>query len=498
MTPSGNPWRRAAVLARRLGAIFLLDAALTFENVWPTPAIRWAGGLSTELAVCLLLLAALGARSTRRWLAAALAALWIVLAAGRYAEVTAPALYGRDINLYWDLRFIPDVGAMTEQQPRAWLAASAGLASILFLAQSLNPQSAIRNPQSAIFPSPVIRTYAHQLALVREARAGSRSIPPSPDMSSDLARVEGADVFVVFIESYGAVAYQDGIGSALAAARARLDADIRQTGRTAVSAFVESPTFGGSSWLAHISLLSGIEIRDPDSNALLMTQRRPTLVQAFSRRGFRTVGLMPGLRQQWPEGAFYGFDQIYGADALGYAGPEFGWFAIPDQFSLLRLDLLESSRPAGPRFVFFPTISTHFPFSPTPPYQPAWNRMLDPKPYDGPAVVRAYAAQPNWTDFGPGYIDAVSYDLAVLGGYLRRHADRDLVMILIGDHQPPAAVSGEHATWNVPVHIVTSRPAIAAGFEAHGFREGLIPAAPAVARMHSLLPILLDVFGDHE
>jgi len=29
-----------------------------------------------------------------------------------------------------------------------------------------------------------------------------------------------------------------------------------------VSAFVESPTFGGNSWLAHISLLSGLEIRD--------------------------------------------------------------------------------------------------------------------------------------------------------------------------------------------------------------------------------------------
>src|SRR5262249_14541262 len=162
----------------------------------------------------------------QRWLLAALAALWIVLAAGRYAEVTAPALYGRDINLYWDLRFIPDVAAMvtrvaptwlvllvvattclavwllyrlfasafgviasamTEQRPRAWLAAAAGLALILFLVLSSNQsanQSAVRIPQSAIFPSPVLRTYARQLRLVREARAGSRSIPPSPDMSS--------------------------------------------------------------------------------------------------------------------------------------------------------------------------------------------------------------------------------------------------------------------------------------------------------------------------
>ena len=50
-----------------------------------------------------------------------------------------------------------------------------------------------------------------------------------------------------------------------------------------MSAFVESPTFGGSSWLAHISLLSGIEVRDPDTNAKLMTAHRDTLVRAFGR-----------------------------------------------------------------------------------------------------------------------------------------------------------------------------------------------------------------------
>ena len=113
-----------------------------------------------------------------------------------------------------------------------------------------------------------------------------------------------------------------------------------------MSAFVESPTFGGGSWLAHLSLLSGIEVRDPDTNFLLMTQNRDTLARSFSRQGFRTVGLMPGLRQTWPEGKFYGFDDIYGADRLAYIGPEFGWFAIPDQFSLDRLDALEVAKPS--------------------------------------------------------------------------------------------------------------------------------------------------------
>src|SRR5262249_2319739 len=162
-------------------------------------------------------------------------------------------------------------------------------------------------------------------------------------------RVSGADVFLIFIESYGAIAFEKrDIAPALDAPRARLDAAVRDTGRNVVSAFVDSPTFGGSSWLAHISLMSGIEVRDPENNARLMTEHRDTIVTNFKRRSYRTVALMPGLRQRWPEGAFYGFDEIHGAARLDYHGPEFGWFAIPDQFSLAKLDVLEVDRPSRP------------------------------------------------------------------------------------------------------------------------------------------------------
>ena len=145
-----------------------------------------------------------------------------------------------------------------------------------------------------------------------------------------------------------------------------------------VSAFVESTTFGGESWLAHISLLSGTEVRDEDTNVRLMAQQRDTMVTAFSRQGYRTVAIMPGLQRAWPEGSFYGFDEIYGAVQLAYKGPPFGWWDITDQFALARMDALEiAPRPRSPVFVFFPTISTHTPFTPTPPYQPDWTRITD-------------------------------------------------------------------------------------------------------------------------
>jgi hypothetical protein len=348
------------------------------------------------------------------------------------------------------------------------------------------------------FPAPVLQTYAHQAGLLLTGFRGSRDLPPSPAMDSTFANIEGADVLLVFIESYGEVSDTPPIDTALAPSRRQFDLDVRQTGREAASAYVESPTFGGSSWLAHLSLLTGIEVRDPDTNARLMTQQRATLVTAFERHGFRTIALMPGLQQPWPEGAFYGFNDIYGADRLAYAGPQFGWFALPDQFSLARLDALESGDGTRRRFVFFPTISTHFPFSPTPPYQPDWSRMLTATPYDAPSIARAYARQPDWTNFAPGYVEAMAYDLAVLGGYLRRWPDRDLVMILIGDHQPPALVSGEGASWNVPVHVIldgAKHPSLRDRLLKHGFRQGLRPAGAAIAHMNALTPIMLEAFG---
>jgi hypothetical protein len=122
--------------------------------------------------------------------------------------------------------------------------------------------------------------------------------------------------------------------------------------------------------------------------------------------------------------------------------------------------------------------------------------MLARKPYDGPEIVRAYARQPDWTDFGPGYVEAMTYDLDVLAGYLSGHADRDLVMIVLGDHQPPAAVSGEHASWDVPVHVITGRAALLDRLRSNGFSGGLTPARERIGRMHELLPKLLDAFGD--
>ena len=437
----------------------------------------------------------------------------------RYAEVTAPALYGRGVNLYWDARHVGGVVGMLVQVAPPWqvLAVFVGIVLALAaggwllgrcvarIARALDPRAPgplaaatrrragvrrhgaccccsrpiaparSRSVASAISRSRWPRPGRGRSALLggswlanRETRALATAAGGSqagggavviPVLHTPAAAGPRPDVYVVFVESYGAVAWQRAdIAARLVESRARLAASIARTGRGVVSAWVRSPTFGSGSWLAHASLIAGTEVRDGDDYARLLLRPRTRLTEAFRADGYRVLALMPGLRQAWPEGEYFRFDAIYGATQLDYRGPEFGWWRIPDQFALARLDQLEGARPAGvapagvasigparaPRFVFFPTISSHMPFRPTPPYQPDWERVLGPEPY-GEEAARAIAQSPDWLQLGPAYADSLAYAQRTLAGYLERRVGQPLVMLLLGDHQPPAAVSGEGA-----------------------------------------------------
>ena len=521
-------WRALPTLA---ASLVLLNASLTFENVWPTPRIAWSNALSLELALCVLVLAAAhrrGARLANR----IVPALWVVLVAGHYLDVTAPGLYGREFNLYWDAQHLGNVAAMltdatpwwlitavaatvvlgaaiayllarlairqlaaavAHRRPRLALATLAGVVVLLFAGQRVPGF-----PIDVAFADPVTPAYLRQarfaLAMVGPGAAAPR-LGPSPALDTGLRALGGADVLLVFVESYGAITFETpAIRSGLAESRADFDAAIRETGRQVVSAYVESPTFGGSSWLAHLSLLSGVEVRDQYAYTALMASQRDTIVTNFARRGYHTVALMPGMRQAWPEGAFYGFDVIYGRDHLAYEGPQFGWWSIPDQYALARLDALERRHaPRAPVFVVFPTSQSHAPFGPVPPYQPAWSRVLTSDAFDRADVASAMGITPDLSNLGPSYVRAVAYEYRALAGYLREQAD-DMVLVVLGDHQPPAAVSGKNAPWRVPVHVIGRGGRVLHRLLENGFRAGLEPLRPAIGPMNQLTPVLLDAF----
>ena len=535
---SNRPFSRSSWLVAA-AALLILDIALSFSSLWPTPGIRWTGQLSVECAVLVAGLAAVWALwgAPSPWALRGLAVVWTVLTLGRYAAVTSTALFGRDINLYWDSRHLSAVaamlarvatplqiagvvltsvaiplsvylvmhwalvrvnGAMAHRRARGYVAA-AGVAVVAAFAV----ERALMQPDATPrLPSPVTSTYLRQAGMVADVLLGrgAEALGEGPPLTSDLGAVTGADIVVVFVESYGAITYdRPEFARALDPRRAALLQQAREHGLGVASAFVESPTFGGSSWLAHVSFITGIEVKDEGTNVRLMAQRRETLVTALKGHGYRTVAVMPGLQEYWPEGAFYEFDRIYDTQQLAYTGPSFGWWPIPDQFALAQLDKLElARRDRAPVFAFLPTTSTHTPFSPTPPYQPSWPRMHTATPYDDADYQKAWAEPPDWLDLGPNYVRSIDYALSTLAGFVSQPRTRDLVLVLVGDHQPPAVVSGEGAPWDVPVHVISSRPALLDALATRGFSPGMQPPRTRLMRMHELMPALVAAMdGSH-
>ncbi|RFP82692.1 hypothetical protein DY262_02385 [Hydrogenophaga borbori] len=517
-----------ATAGRAALAFVLLNTLLTFENRWPGLGVRFMPRLSFELCLGLALLAAWvawrGAPTARATQALALGAM--ALAAARYADVTAPAMLGRPVNLYWDGRFALDLVELAARSWPAWqlavaaLAVALGAALLLALArwaigalsQALSAWPALRRGSllsvtalslcfAAYAPgqrdtrwffslplAPTLWNQATLFAQVLGPGGGEAALGTGPAFDTDLQSLQGvggpADVLLLFAESYGAVALDDAaLSRALAPARERLQAAIDASGRRVLSARVRAATFGGASWLSHASLLSGLAITDPARHNLLMTSQRPTLVSHFARHGYRTVGWMPGIKRPWPEGAFYGFERFADDAHLGYRGPDIGYWRIPDQVAMALLHAQELSAPPATRrpvFAVFPTVSTHAPFQPLP-------ALLDDPlrgPPTGPAGVSA----------GAGYPEGLRYQFRWLARHLERTAGQRLVLIVVGDHQPPGGVAGRDAPWDVPVHLITSDATLARRFQALGFTPGLQPQGPALGAMHDLTRWLLLAF----
>lgn len=516
-------------------ALFVLNSALTFQNRWPTLGVRWVAELSIELAALLLALALLTAwrGAPGRGLRYAVLSGYVVLTLGRYLDVTAPALMGRAINLYWDSQHLPNVAALFLDQAAPWqiaLGLSALMALLITLAALLHwalgvvmtalQQAAARRalgglaltllalygagrwipnlPLEHRFALPVTAMLAEQtqMALAATLFRDSRWIArQSPLPESDLSRWGKGDVFVIFFESQGALVFDDPrFAIPLADDFAGLERLLVAAGWQIASARVESSTFGGGSWLAHSSVLSGLRIADQSSYYDLLTSDRATVVNRFAAAGYRSVALMPGVRHAWPEGRYYGFDRILDANGLKYRGPAYGGWVIPDQYSLHRLHQLEiASANRPPLLVVFPTINSHAPFAPLPPYHPDWNDVAVGSDTTPSSDTVALSARLDGSSLATAYVHSVRYNLAVLGGYLQQFAPANSLLLVLGDHQPPAIVAGRDSSWQTPVHVFSRNPELIRAFQAAGFQAGIKPGATALGGIESLGPLLLRV-----
>lgn len=535
-------WRR---VLRPVTALLFLNAMLSFANWWPTPAVRPDHRVAPEFVWTWVLVLALLAWRGRigRVALGAISVAYTVLVISRYGDVTIPALFGRPVNLYWDGAQLPRVILVFTQEQPWWLSVAAllGVLGLLWaLWRVLHGALGVMVREAAPFAlrrrwavavtlaaavlvmanhagvqatwpvvsKPVTPTYWRQAKLLLAAFSPAyraqllpQRTPVDEAMAAPpgtaLAALGGRDVYLMMLESVGEVVHTDPrLGPVLAPARERFAAEIAAGGRQVVSAWFRSPTFGGGSDLAQLGVLSGIDLSDPMRHDVLLTTTRPTLISVFRANGYRTFGVYASLSWDWPERAYYGYEVFIDGPSLGWRGPPLGFWHVPDQFAAARFEQMHPRGPdAAPRFVFMPTMNTHIPFSPVPPFQPDWTRLLGPEPYPEADVRRALAERAHWLDLLPDYLRSVTYTYRWLGAWLALPEPRESVYVLVGDHQPAASITGEGASWNVPVHVVARDPALLARFTAQGFRPGMEPVGSALGGLHDLTALMLRVFG---
>jgi phosphatidylglycerophosphate synthase len=315
-----------------------------------------------------------------------------------------------------------------------------------------------------------------------------------------LTGLRGKDVLLVFVESYGRVAVQDSsVAPGVRAVLGRGEEQLRAAGFDSRSAFLTSPTFGGLSWLAHSTLQSGIRVDGQRRYDTLVERDRLTLTSAFKRAGWRAVGIMPANHRAWPEGfSYYRYDAIYDRRNLGYRGPDFGLPPMPDQYSLLALQRRElAPRDRPPLFAEVDLISSHAPWTRIPELVP-WEDVGDGAVFDR-VPVEETAETGLFGDPGrarAAYGHSIEYSLGALFSFVRRYGDKDLVLVVLGDHQPATVVTGQRASHDVPISVVARDPKVLDRVASWRWQDGMLPGPDApVWPMASFRDRFLTAFG---
>jgi hypothetical protein len=316
-----------------------------------------------------------------------------------------------------------------------------------------------------------------------------------------LTGLRGKDVIVAFVESYGRVAVQDSAFSPRV--NAVLDDGTRQlraAGYSTKSAFLTSPTFGGVSPLAHATLHSGSWTNTRRRLDQLYTSDRFTLSAAFKRAGWRTVGDSPSDDRDWPEGkSFYHYDELYHRHNVGYVGPRFSYATMPDQYTLSVFQRLELAKPnRRPVMAEIDLVSSHTPWAPLP-RMVDWNQLGDGSVFRG-MPEQGQTPEVVWRDprqVQAAYGQSIEYSLNSLISFVQRSHDDNLVLVVLGDHQPATIVTGPGASHDVPITIISHDPAVMNRISPWGWQDGMRPSPDApVWPMDTFRDRFLNAFSE--
>lgn len=307
------------------------------------------------------------------------------------------------------------------------------------------------------------------------------------------------DVIVVFIESYGRTSLDTPLFAGThRATLMQQEQQLASKGLAMASGLVASPTRGGQSWLAHATFANGLWVDGQTRYSALLASSRRSLYHLAAEAGFHTAAVMPQITLDWPESQSMGFETIIAAKDLEYAGSNFNWVTMPDQFTYLAMDrLLLTNRPDNrPFFIQVATGSSHAPWVPVPELID-WESVGDGSVFDEMAEM---GDPPDvvWRDKNrvrEQYRQAIDYALRAVFAYAARSSGEPPLMIMLGDHQAAGFVALDRRP-DVPLHVVGPAHLVEHLAATLKLSPGLIPnASSAVLPMDQLRDRLVQSFS---
>ncbi|MBO9447414.1 sulfatase-like hydrolase/transferase [Ruegeria sp. R14_0] len=316
------------------------------------------------------------------------------------------------------------------------------------------------------------------------------------NQSGLLNQLDGRDVILIWIESYGRASFDNPLYAPthLATLQAA-ETGIAGSGLAMKSGWLTSPTKGGQSWLAHGALGSGLWTADNGRYQAMIDSGRKWLFHIAQDAGYRTTAIMPAITKDWPESRVMGFDLVFDEAQIPYAGESFRWVTMPDQFTLATYPKL---LPPDPRsdFVQIALISSHAPWTPIADIVP-WQDVGDGTIFSEMAA-RGPTPEVLWKDrdaVRDAYRRSVDYVLQVVFSHILQLADKAPLIIVAGDHQAAGFVSGSDSE-DVAVHMI-GPPQVLDHIDHWRWTDGLIPASDApVRRMDSFRDDFIAAFSD--
>ena len=292
--------------------------------------------------------------------------------------------------------------------------------------------------------------------------------------------VKKPNIYLLFIESYGAVAtLSDYCSEPFTTLSDQLEGQLKEADWHISSNYTKSPVIGGRSWLALTTAMVGARIEDQiQYNGLLHEhQTFPHLIDYLNTQDYETVRVstmssknIDTLTMITIPNLFWGFDQRLLFSDIPYKGFQYDYYGgIPDQYTLSYIEEAVLQKAQEPYFMTFITMSSHGPWSNPPPIVSDWkslDTLLHPYP-NGRPPLSMHISQ---------YWESMEYELKILTNFILKYGDEDSVFIILGDHNPAGLewkLFNKFNKWATPIHVISKDSAFVNSFHQHGFTEGM-------------------------